>query len=288
MPMRDSDLDRPEQDLDAEVLKRALHAVNNLVVITDPTDEVNPVVWVNDFFCSFTGYPRDEVIGRSWTFLLDEDRDQPGLATLDSAVREGRYTRVLLRNYRKDGTLFFNDLHVSPVPTDTGGTEYFVWLMKRNEARANEGPPTFGRPAVVRLGVLALSALALGWFLFRGAPSFLDASILSRSKGAGTTDPLGETPYFAAIFVIVNIHHYFMDNVIWRRDFTARVEGGRLVGSGSKIGAAPVDRTIAWDASTERGRMVTSNGAGVQGVKGVTNWLLLPEPDYMAVRPKLR
>jgi hypothetical protein len=95
---------------------------------------------------------------------------------------------------------------------------YFVWLMKRNEARANEGPPTFGRPAVVRLGVLALSALALGWFLFRGAPSFLDASILSRSKGAGTTDPLGETPYFAAIFVIVNIHHYFMDNVIWRRD----------------------------------------------------------------------
>jgi PAS domain S-box-containing protein len=129
MPLRDSDLDRPEQDLDAEVLKRALHAVNNLVVITDPTENGNPVVWVNDFFCSFTGYSRDEAIGRPWTFLLDEDREQPGLATLESAVRSGRYARVLLRNYRKDGTMFFNDLHVSPVPTDTGGTDYFVWLM---------------------------------------------------------------------------------------------------------------------------------------------------------------
>jgi hypothetical protein len=36
---------------------------------------------------------------------------------------------VLLRNYRKDGTLFWNDLHVSPVPADAGGTQYFVWLM---------------------------------------------------------------------------------------------------------------------------------------------------------------
>jgi hypothetical protein len=92
---------------------------------------------------------------------------------------------------------------------------YFVYLMKRNEARAHEGPPDFGRPARVKLGILAISALGLGWLLFRGAPTFFDDALIPRSSRF--TD-LGPTPYFAAFFVFVNIHHYFMDNVIWRRD----------------------------------------------------------------------
>jgi len=95
---------------------------------------------------------------------------------------------------------------------------YFVWLMKRTEARAEEGPPHFGRPVAVRLGVLALSALGLGWLLFHGAPGFLDAAFVPRVHGVATDEALGETPYFAAFFVFVNIHHYFMDHVIWRRE----------------------------------------------------------------------
>ncbi|HLA63504.1 MAG TPA: PAS domain-containing protein, partial [Rhodothermales bacterium] len=127
--MRDSDLDRPEQHLDPEVLKRALHAVNNLVVITEPAGEGTTVVWVNDFFCSYTGYDREEVVGGPVDVLLSGDQEQAGLHTLREALSQGRYARVLLRHYRKDGGLFWNDLHVSPVPADTGGTAYFVWLM---------------------------------------------------------------------------------------------------------------------------------------------------------------
>jgi hypothetical protein len=94
---------------------------------------------------------------------------------------------------------------------------YVVWLLKRNEAREAEGPPTFGKPVAVRLGVLALSAIGLGWLLFRGVPAFLDGRLLAATTGDRVAG-LGETPYFAAIYVFVNIHHYFMDNVIWRRD----------------------------------------------------------------------
>jgi hypothetical protein len=94
---------------------------------------------------------------------------------------------------------------------------YFVFLMRRNEARASEGPPSFGRPAAVRVGALALSALGLGWLLFRGGPTFLDDAFVPRGRGAVPSD-LGETPFFAAFYVVVNIHHYFMDYVIWRRD----------------------------------------------------------------------
>jgi hypothetical protein len=95
---------------------------------------------------------------------------------------------------------------------------YFVWLMKRNEARAEEGPPSFGRPTAVRLGFLAASALGLGWLFFHGAPTVLDGLYAPPTLRGRPLDALGATPYFAAFFVIVNIHHYFMDHVIWRRE----------------------------------------------------------------------
>lgn len=95
---------------------------------------------------------------------------------------------------------------------------YFVWLMKRNEARAEEGPPHFGRPVATRLGLLALSAVALGWVLFHGLPGFFDAAITPRWHVKGIEDPTGATPFLAAFFVVVNVHHYFMDFVVWRRE----------------------------------------------------------------------
>lgn len=95
---------------------------------------------------------------------------------------------------------------------------YMVWLLKRNEAREAEGPPLFGKPAAVRLLALAVSAVALGWVLFRGVPQFLDGALVLGATPGDRTADLGPTPYLAAIFVVVNIHHYFMDHVIWRRE----------------------------------------------------------------------
>jgi hypothetical protein len=92
---------------------------------------------------------------------------------------------------------------------------YFVWLLRGGEAREREGPPWFETSARTRIGILAVSALGLGWLLFHGAPTALDDVLVPRR--ARTTD-LGPTPYFAALYAFVNLHHYFMDFVIWRRD----------------------------------------------------------------------
>ncbi len=56
---------------------------------------------------------------------------------------------------------------------------YFVWLVQGTEAREREGAPWF-EPARVRLGILAASALGLGWVLFHGAPWVLDGALVSR------------------------------------------------------------------------------------------------------------
>jgi hypothetical protein len=92
---------------------------------------------------------------------------------------------------------------------------YFVGLLTKS--RAAEAEANFGPPPRARIALLALSSVALGWILLRGAPAFLDGA---RPRALRMSD-LGATPWLAAIFAVVNIHHYFMDNVIWRRDSPA-------------------------------------------------------------------
>jgi hypothetical protein len=92
---------------------------------------------------------------------------------------------------------------------------YFVWLLKGNEARERQGPPWFEMSARARIGILAASAVGLGWILFHGAPTALDDLLVPRRA---RFTALGATPYFAALYTFVNIHHYFMDAAIWRRD----------------------------------------------------------------------
>jgi hypothetical protein len=97
---------------------------------------------------------------------------------------------------------------------------YFVWLMRRNEARAAAASDELGPSVAARLGVLAFSALVLGYVLFRGGPWMLDTSFVPTWRtGVGEpNEAMGPTPFFAAFFVVVNVHHYFMDHVIWRRE----------------------------------------------------------------------
>ena len=132
-PSSDSLENRP---LSLETLKRALNAMNNLVVLTDPRLEDNPLVWVNDYFCTFTGYERDEVIGRNCRFLQGDDRDQPARHEIRDAVVADEACEVVLRNYKKDGTLFYNHLYISPV-TDGSEIVYFVGVQNDVTEREN-------------------------------------------------------------------------------------------------------------------------------------------------------
>lgn len=94
---------------------------------------------------------------------------------------------------------------------------YFVWLMKRNETREREREPYFETASRTRLVILAVCALGLGLFLFDLAPAILDGALAPHGGRAGG-DPLGPTPWLAALYAFVNLHHYAMDAVIWRRE----------------------------------------------------------------------
>ncbi|HET7270803.1 MAG TPA: PAS domain S-box protein, partial [Rubrobacter sp.] len=121
---------RKQAEKDFRVRDRAVAASSNGIVITDPNLADNPIVYVNPAFERITGYTAREVLGRNCRFLQGEyDRDQPALAELREALKEGRYSRVVLRNRRKDGTPFWNELSVSPVRDEAGRLTHFVGVQ---------------------------------------------------------------------------------------------------------------------------------------------------------------
>ena len=101
--------------------ERAVAASSEGIVVTDPNRPDAPIVYVNPAFVEITGYPAAEALGRNCRFLQGGDRDQPQLETLRSALGEGRECSVVIKNYKNDGTMFCNELSVSPV-YDDGGT----------------------------------------------------------------------------------------------------------------------------------------------------------------------
>jgi PAS domain S-box-containing protein len=126
-------LDLAEQVTDLEaslrLRDRAISASANGIVITDRRGSDNPIIYVNRAFERMTGYAAAEVLGRNCRFLQGADRDQPGLAAIRQAMREEREGHAELRNYRKDGSMFWNELFVAPVRDERGRVTHYVGVQ---------------------------------------------------------------------------------------------------------------------------------------------------------------
>jgi len=103
------------EDDELVMLRDAIQAANLVVILTDPNLPDNPIVYVNQGFEKLTGYRRDEVLGRNCRFMQGDDREQKGLQRLRDAIEAQQDVRVELRNYRKDGSMFWNEVYVTPV-----------------------------------------------------------------------------------------------------------------------------------------------------------------------------
>lgn len=111
------------------VLSQILDTVVNGITLSDPDQPDNPIVYANAAFELITGYEQEEIIGRNCRFLQGDDREQPEIGRIREALRTQQPVTVTLRNYRKDGTRFYNRFSIRPLYDRAGRLIYYLGVQ---------------------------------------------------------------------------------------------------------------------------------------------------------------
>jgi len=121
--------ERKQQEKRLRILQRSVEASMHGVIIVDARQPDLPIIFSNAAFSRITGYSSEEILGRNCRFLNDHHADPESLEEIRRGLREQRPTHVLIRNRRKNGSLFWNELHIAPVEDEHGEVTHFVGLQ---------------------------------------------------------------------------------------------------------------------------------------------------------------
>ncbi|MBD3615213.1 MAG: PAS domain S-box protein [Gracilimonas sp.] len=126
---RQNSLKIARQNNKLRILEKAIHSTEVGISITDEQKEDSPIIFCNDGFVKLTGYSRDEIIGKNCRFLQNDDRDQPAIKKIHSFTENGTAGCAILRNYKKDGSMFWNELSMAPIKDNNGEVTHFVGIQ---------------------------------------------------------------------------------------------------------------------------------------------------------------
>ena len=128
--VQDDITERKERE---ETLKRRTQAIDEApvgITITAPGKEDNSIIYVNDAFVEMTGYSRAEALGENCRFLQGENTDSDRVARIRAAIDAEKPISIDLKNYRKDGTEFWNHLEIAPVRDDAGEVINYIGFQQ--------------------------------------------------------------------------------------------------------------------------------------------------------------
>lgn len=109
----------------SDIFFAAVQTTRMPMIVTDPRQPDNPIIFVNRAFLEMTGYGREELIGNNCRFLQGPDTDRETVRSVRDAIKSHDEVAVEILNYRKDGSSFWNALYISPVYDDRGELVYF-------------------------------------------------------------------------------------------------------------------------------------------------------------------
>lgn len=126
---------RKEQEYVDNDFKEYLYEIfdqsSNVIIITDPNKEDNPIVYVNNAFTKLFGYTYQEVQGKNCRFLHANNHDQEALHKVRDAIISQRSVNVTLHNYTNEGATLVCDLSISPIfDKENGKIKYFLGINK--------------------------------------------------------------------------------------------------------------------------------------------------------------
>jgi len=116
--------------INLELFQQIVLELPDGVVVSDAKQADYPVVYVNPAFERLTGYSAEEALGKNCRFLQRPEGQEEEKAILHQALVEGKSCTVTMQNYRKDGSMFWNELSISPIRSGNGELTHFVGLLK--------------------------------------------------------------------------------------------------------------------------------------------------------------
>ncbi|MCX7075239.1 MAG: PAS domain-containing protein [Methylococcales bacterium] len=121
-----------EKDSDGVIphlLTAILDECINGVILSDPDLPDTPIVYANKAFETLTGYSQEETIGFNCRFLQADDQNQEASKQISEAMKKQESIEVTIRNYKKDGTLFYNRLKITPLLDKKGRIIYYLGVQ---------------------------------------------------------------------------------------------------------------------------------------------------------------
>lgn len=120
-----------------------IQSAQRAFVVTNPNLTDNPIVWCSDEFCSITGYERSEVCGRNCRFLQGPKTNPKAVDAVRRAINDSHEASVILLNYRKDGSTFWNRFFIAPLRDARGEVTFYVGVQTNVSASVRPGtePP---------------------------------------------------------------------------------------------------------------------------------------------------
>ncbi len=209
------------------LLREALDLTGTGFILTDPRLEDDPIVYANQSFLDLTGYPREEVLGRNCRFLQGPTTERDRVEAIRHALAAEQPVTVELRNHRRDGSPFVNEVHISPVRDASGEVVRFVGVQvdvtgyrdtQRAERRSSflaEASPLLDASLDLRSTLEALARISVPHLADLCLVDVLDAGEVTRMAAAAAdpdverglralpdrydVDPHGEDPIATAV-----------------------------------------------------------------------------------------
>ncbi len=116
--------------INAKLLQLVVDASSDGIVVAEQEGDDNILIYVNQAFENLSGYASADILYQDCRFLQGDDRDQPGLALIREALKNQQPCRQIIRNYRKDGSLFWNELSITPVFNAGDQLTYYIGIQK--------------------------------------------------------------------------------------------------------------------------------------------------------------
>lgn len=116
--------------INAKLLQLMVEASNDGIVVAEQEGEDSILIYANAAFERLTGYAVDDILYQDCRFLQGAERQQAGLAAIRAAISAGQPCRQVLRNFRKDGTPFWNELSITPVRNEADQLTYFIGIQR--------------------------------------------------------------------------------------------------------------------------------------------------------------